>query len=61
MERIENAINTINLALTTMDTITVQGIENMSRFVGSAQALEQVAEDLATYLTEHEKEDTHGG
>ena len=52
MNRITSAINLLGAVLATMDQIFVVGVENQSKFVGCAEAVENVSQTLMNFLNE---------
>lgn len=54
MEKIKNAINLLDAVHSTMDSISVCGIENQDRFVGCANAIKTAAKTLAECVQELE-------
>lgn len=65
METIERAINLLNAVVSTMEGIAIVGIENQSRFVGCAGAVQNVSHMLTEYVQHGNpdsavKEDDHG-
>lgn len=50
MEKIKNAINLLDAIYSTMDSISVVGIENQDRFVGCANAIQNVKKTLTEYV-----------
>lgn len=52
MENIKTAINLLNAVHSTMDTISVAGIENQDKFVGCANAIQTVSQTLEKFLQE---------
>lgn len=67
MENIKTAINLLEAVRATMDTISVTGVENQSRFVGCAEAIQTVSQTLTKFMQEsqtkfptEEKEEVNG-
>ena len=65
MENIRTAINLLNAVHSTMDTISVVGVENQDRFVGCAKAIQTVSQTLEKFLqevkkTEEQEEEVNG-
>lgn len=56
METIRTAINILVAVRTTMDTISVAGIENQDAFVGCANAIHTVSQTLGRFLQNAEAE-----
>lgn len=46
MENLKQAINLLSAVLSTMDTISVTGIDNQDKFVGCANAIRNVIRSL---------------
>lgn len=66
METINTAINLLNAVRSTMDTISITGIENQDKFVGCANAIQTVSQTLGKFLQEaqaepKQKEGVNGG
>ena len=60
MDNLKQAINLLSDVVSTMDTISVTGIDNQDRFVGCAQAVMTVANQISDYIASAEKEVTDG-
>ena len=60
MENLKQAINLLQSVESTMDTISVVGIDNQDKFVGCAQAVKTVAHQISDYIASVEKEVTNG-
>ena len=56
MDRITKAINLLGAVTATMDQISIIGVENQSKFVGCAEAVQNVFQTLASYLAEAQTE-----
>ena len=54
MENIKTAKNLLDAVRSTMDTISVVGIENQDKFVGCANAIQTVSQTLGKFLQEAE-------
>jgi len=52
MENIISAINLLEAVRSTMDTISVVGIENQDKFVGCANAIQTVSQTLGKFVQE---------
>ena len=52
MENIKTAINLLDAVHSTMDTISVVGVENQDKFVGCANAIQTVSQTLEKFLRE---------
>lgn len=66
MDRITKAINLLDAVLATMDQIAVVGVENQSRFVGCAEAVQNVSQTLMNFVNDRqtqsaETEEGNGG
>ena len=65
MENIISAINLLEAVRSTMDTISVVGIENQNKFAGCANAIQTVSQTLGKFVQDHqakpkEKEEVNG-
>lgn len=60
MENLKQAINLLRNVESTMDTISVVGIDNQDKFVGCAQAIKTVTKQIYDYIASAEKEDKDG-
>lgn len=60
MENLKHVINLLSAVASTMDTISVTGIDNQDKFVGCAQAIKTVAKQISDYIASTEKEETDG-
>ena len=60
MENLKQAINLLCAVESTMDTISVTGIDNQDKFVGCAQAIKTVSTQISDYIASVEKEETDG-
>lgn len=60
MENLKQAINLLSAVVSTMDTISVKGIDNQDKFVGCAAAIKTAAKQLSDYIASAEKEVTDG-
>lgn len=54
MENIKSAISLLAAVRSTMDAISVVGIENQDKFVGCANAIQTVSQTLGKYVQETE-------
>lgn len=52
MENIKTAINLLNAVYSTMDSISVVGVDNQDKFVGCASAIQTVSQTLEKFLRE---------
>lgn len=50
MENLKNAISLLNSVKSTMDTISIVGIDNQDKFVGCATAVSRVADLITKYI-----------
>ena len=60
MDNLKQAINLLCTVEATMDTISVTGIDNQDKFVGCAQAIKTVTQQISDYIASAEKEVTDG-
>ena len=60
MENLKQAINLLSAVSSTMDTISVVGIDNQDKFVGCANVVKNVAKQISDYIASAEKEVTDG-
>lgn len=60
MEELKNTINLLSAVVSTMDTISVTGIDNQDKFVGCAMSVKKAARQISDYITSSEKEVTDG-
>ena len=60
MENLKQAINLLSAVASTMDTISVVGIDNQDKFVGCAQAVKTAVQQISDYIAAEEKEVTDG-
>ena len=60
MENLKQAINLLRSVESTMDTISIIGIDNKDKFVGCAQAVKTVAQQISDYIASAEKEVANG-
>ena len=58
MENLKRAINLLSAVVSTMDTISVVGIDNQDKFVGCANVVKNVAQKLIEM--NETKEETDG-
>ena len=56
MEDLKRAINLLSAVVSTMDTISVVGIDNQDKFVGCANVVKNVAKQISDYITENKEE-----
>ena len=61
MENLKQAINLLRSVESTMDTISVVGIDNQDKFVGCAQAVNTVAQQISDYIASSKKEEVTDG
>lgn len=60
MEELKNTINLLSAVVSTMDTISVTGIDNQDKFVGCAMSVKTAAKQISDYIASAEKEVTDG-
>lgn len=63
MENLKQAINLLSAVVSTMDTISVTGIDNQDKFVGCANAVQNVIKQLREQIAapvEKQQEVTDG-
>lgn len=60
MENLKQAINLLSAVVSTMDTISVTGIDNQDKFVGCAMSVKTAAKKIADYIASAEKEVADG-
>ena len=60
MDNLKQAINLLRSVESTMDTISIIGIDNQDKFVGCAQAVKTVAQQIFDYIASAEKEVNDG-
>ena len=61
MENLKQAINLLSAVASTMDTISVVGIDNQDKFVGCANVVKNVAKQISDCIASSEKEDVTDG
>ena len=61
MENLKQAINFLSAVVSTMDTISVTGIDNQDKFVGCVHVVKTVAQSISDYIDSAEKEDVDDG
>ena len=61
MEELKNIINLLSAVVSTMDTISVTGIDNQDKFVGCAMSVKTAAKQLSDYIASAEKEEVTDG
>ena len=61
MDNIISAINLLDAVRSTMDTISVAGIENQDKFVGCANAIRTVSQTLGKFIEEQQPKEEKGG
>lgn len=58
MNNLKQAINLLSAVVSTMDAISVAGIDNQDKFVGCAQAVKTVVKQISEYIdSTHTEED----
>ena len=60
MEELKQVISLLSAVVSTMDTISVTGIDNQDKFVGCANVVKNVAKQISEYIASAEKEVTDG-
>lgn len=60
MENLKQTINLLSAVVSTMDTISVIGIDNQDKFVGCAMSVKTAAKHISDYIESSEKEVTDG-
>lgn len=60
MENLKQAVNLLSAVVSTMDTISVTGIDNQDKFVGCAMSVKTAAKQISDYIASAEKEVTDG-
>lgn len=55
MEKLEQAINLLSAIVSTMDTISVAGIDNQDKFVGCAMSVKTAAKQISDYIASSEE------
>lgn len=60
MENLKQAINLLSAVVSTMDTISVTGIDNQDKFVGCAMSVKTAVKRISDYIASAEKEVTDG-
>lgn len=61
MENLKQAISILRSVESTMDTISVVGIDNQDKFVGCAQAVKSVAQQISDYIASAEEKEVANG
>lgn len=61
MDNIISAINLLDAVRSTMDTISVAGIENQDKFVGCANAIRTVSQTLGKFIEEQQPKEKEKG
>lgn len=60
MEELKNTVNLLSAVVSTMETISVTGIDNQDKFVGCATAIKTAVKQISDYIVSVEKEVTDG-
>lgn len=60
MEKLKQTINLLNAIVSTMDTISVTGIDNQDKFVGCAMSVKTAVKQISDYIASVEKEVENG-
>ena len=61
MDEIKNAINLLDAVRSTMDTISVTGLDNQDKFVGCANAIRRVSQTLEKVVTDAKTKEVKEG
>lgn len=61
MDKLNEALGILAAVVSTMDTISVTGIDNQDKFVGCAQAVKTVAHQISDYIASSKKEEETDG
>lgn len=61
MENLKQTINLLSAVVSTMDTISVIGIDNQDKFVGCAISVKNAARQISDYIASAETEDVANG
>ena len=61
MENLKQVINLLYAVASTMDTISVVGIDNQDKFVGCANVVKNVAKQISDYIASAEEEEVTDG
>ena len=61
MENLKHAISLLHFVEATMDTISVVGIDNQDKFVGCAQAVRTIAQQISDYIASTENKEVTDG
>lgn len=54
MENLKQSVNLLSDVVSTMDTISVTGIDNQDKFVGCAEAVRTAAKQISDYIASAE-------
>lgn len=54
MENLKQAINLLTAVVSTMNTISITGIDNQDKFVGCANAISNAAELVSNHIQDQE-------
>lgn len=57
MEELKKAVNLLDAVVSTMETISVVGIDNQDKFVGCASAIRSAATQISNYIQSQEVTD----
>lgn len=60
MENLKQAIKLLSAVVSTMDTISVTGIDNQDKFVGCAMSVKNAARQISEYIVSAETEVENG-
>lgn len=61
MEKLKQTINLLSAVVSTMDTISVTGIDNQDKFVGCAMSVKTAAKQISDYIASADKEEVTDG
>ena len=61
MENLKQSLSLLRSVESTMDTISITGIDNQDKFVGCANAVSQAAKQISDYIASVEKEEKNDG
>lgn len=60
MDNLKQTINLLSAVVSTMDTISVTGIDNQDKFVGCAMSVNKAVKQISDYIASVEKEASNG-
>ena len=61
MENLKQTINLLSAVVSTMDTISVTGIDNQDKFVGCAMSVKTAAKQISDYIASAKEEEVTDG